>query len=677
MIPHQYSDYMPAQPSGSIPPSYLQQQGHQSQYAPQQPHQQQGQSAPRYGEGATDSESDDDGEGDEFNEDEEEEAFARPSRMAEDRPSSTYPQMNPAPLYRQQQQPTLANNPNIPGFYSSSGFDLLGVLARVITRPNPQIQLGPIDMSCSFVVTDARTDDNTICYISPSFEGLTGYTGKEILARNCRFLQSPEGRINPQERRKHTDNNAITLLKIAQNQGKEAQVSLINYKKGGQPFVNLLTVIPVTWENPNEIAFFVGFQVDLVEQPNAILETLKDGTYTVNYRMSTLPAQISPPGPDPQDVQEVEDDDEQEQLQPQLPAGSAAPSLQEILQPPAQRKQDLAAHILAKYLLDNAPAVIYVVSLKGIILYCSQSAAELLEHEAEDLVGKQFSSICHPSDIVPVMREIKNSTNPATSHVSLVFRLMRKHNGFMWFESEGHLHIEPGSKNRKYVCLLGKETRIYDLKWRNVLTAPPTQSAATPQEFWLKVSYGGIVLSATSTVKAILGGMSSDEMVGATVFRLVAQESQLLVRSALDTVRSMRDQVTDVVIGMQDKLGNVIHLTWTFFSGDVPSSANGFDSTYVLVNARRVQGSPSVHTLSFGPSIPQLSSHPSTGSSPTSSGPSGITQRTSPSAEHNMDANIFDELDTTRSSSWQYELHQLKVTNKRLNQLVEDALARR
>lgn len=42
--------------------------------------------------------------------------------------------------------------------------------------------------------------------------------------------------------------------------------------------MNLLTVIPITWES-DEIDYFVGLQVDLVEQPNAIFQNMK-GTYT-------------------------------------------------------------------------------------------------------------------------------------------------------------------------------------------------------------------------------------------------------------------------------------------------------------------------------------------------------------------------------------------------------------
>jgi PAS domain S-box-containing protein len=55
-----------------------------------------------------------------------------------------------------------------------------------------QIELGPIDMTCSFLVSDLRLPDNPIVYVSPSFEQLTGYSTDEILGRNCRFLQRTE-----------------------------------------------------------------------------------------------------------------------------------------------------------------------------------------------------------------------------------------------------------------------------------------------------------------------------------------------------------------------------------------------------------------------------------------------------------------------------------------------------
>jgi hypothetical protein len=42
----------------------------------------------------------------------------------------------------------------------------------------------------------------------------------------------------------------------------------------------------------DEIDYFIGLQVDLVEQPNSIFQSMKDGTYTVNYRNSAIPPSI-------------------------------------------------------------------------------------------------------------------------------------------------------------------------------------------------------------------------------------------------------------------------------------------------------------------------------------------------------------------------------------------------
>ena len=45
---------------------------------------------------------------------------------------------------------------NFAGLYSSSGFDIIGVLARVAARPHQAIQIGPVDLSCAFLVVDVR-----------------------------------------------------------------------------------------------------------------------------------------------------------------------------------------------------------------------------------------------------------------------------------------------------------------------------------------------------------------------------------------------------------------------------------------------------------------------------------------------------------------------------------------
>lgn len=62
---------------------------------------------------------------------------------------------------------------------------------------------------------------------------------------NCfagRFLQSPDGITSQGAPRKYTDGAAAWHMRTHINSGKESQSSLINYKKGGTPFINLVTM---------------------------------------------------------------------------------------------------------------------------------------------------------------------------------------------------------------------------------------------------------------------------------------------------------------------------------------------------------------------------------------------------------------------------------------------------
>lgn len=81
---------------------------------------------------------------------------------------------------------------------------------------------------------DARKYDFPIVYASPTFEKLTAYSSNEIIGRNCRFLQAPDGHVALGSRRKYTDNSAVYHIKTHMLQGKECQASIINYRKGGQ-----------------------------------------------------------------------------------------------------------------------------------------------------------------------------------------------------------------------------------------------------------------------------------------------------------------------------------------------------------------------------------------------------------------------------------------------------------
>lgn len=76
-----------------------------------------------------------------------------------------------------------------------------------------------------------RIADNPIVYASDGFVKVTGYSRTDIIPRNCRFLQGS-----------YTDNSAVKRLRTAIDANRESVELLLNYRKNGEPFWNLLYV---------------------------------------------------------------------------------------------------------------------------------------------------------------------------------------------------------------------------------------------------------------------------------------------------------------------------------------------------------------------------------------------------------------------------------------------------
>lgn len=148
-----------------------------------------------------------------------------------------------------------------PGLYCPSGLDMMTVLLRIYARPNAQINLGPIDCSVALIVCDLAQPDNPIVYASDPFLQMTGYRMQEIQGKNCRFLQEPGGNVKPKSTRKYADKSTIRGMRDAIKANIEHQTTITNFTKDGRSFVNLLTLIPITWDTP-EFRYSVGFQCD-------------------------------------------------------------------------------------------------------------------------------------------------------------------------------------------------------------------------------------------------------------------------------------------------------------------------------------------------------------------------------------------------------------------------------
>ncbi|KAG7671346.1 hypothetical protein Ndes2526B_g02155 [Nannochloris sp. 'desiccata'] len=107
----------------------------------------------------------------------------------------------------------------------------------------------------NFVIADPTLPDCPIVFASDPFLHLSGYRREEVLGRNCRFLQGPD-----------TDRNTVTGLRAAIKEGREITVRLLNYRKDGTPFWNMLTVAPIR-DVTGHPRFLVGVQVDVTAQP--------------------------------------------------------------------------------------------------------------------------------------------------------------------------------------------------------------------------------------------------------------------------------------------------------------------------------------------------------------------------------------------------------------------------
>ena len=117
--------------------------------------------------------------------------------------------------------------------------------------------------SNGIIITDPNQPDNPIIYANPAFTSMTGYSAREILGHNCRFLQGTE-REQP----------ALEELRAALRDGRRCKVVLKNYKKDGAPFWNELSISPVR-NREGKLVNFIGVQEDVTRRKRAEEELRK------------------------------------------------------------------------------------------------------------------------------------------------------------------------------------------------------------------------------------------------------------------------------------------------------------------------------------------------------------------------------------------------------------------
>ena len=310
----------------------------------------------------------------------------------------------------------------------------------------------------------------------------------------------------------------------------------------------------------------------------------------------------------------------------------------------------------------------------------------MLEYDPGELVGTALSSVCHPSDIVPVTRELKDTSTAST--VNVVFRIRRKHNGYTWFESHGSLHLEQG-KGRKCIIMVGRERPVYALARSDLSVV----GGIGESELWTKMSTSGMFLFVSSNVRSLLDRQPED-LVGTSAQALMRQESKLEFGKMLELART--GVKATFKHDVQNKRGQTLQARTTLYPGD---ATKGQKPTFLVAQTRllKLTRNANRQPVTVSPQADQKSASPAASSNSLSAG----TRTPPPSSNSNStnldgvttsaggnglpigtqhealasEENVFDELKTTRSTSWQFELRQMEKRNRLLAEDLQNLLS--
>lgn len=364
-------------------------------------------------------------------------------------------------------------------------------------------------------------------------------------------------------------------------------------------------------------------------------------------------------------------------------------------------------HYLDRILVENTDDVIHVLSFNGEFLYLSPSCHKILEYDPVELIGKTLSTICHPSDIGPVIRDLRASTT--TAPVSVVYRIRQKHRGYMWFESHGAWHIDP-TQGRRHLVMTGRPRPVYTL---DQIARLGSSAALAENDIWAKISLSGVILFVTTKVKPVLG-RSPDDLIGKGLQEIMKPETggTATITQALEAACGGQgaSMATVTVSGketdeppsfkhqMWHKKGHALSAHTTLYTGDAPKGikptflvaqirfARSFPPSTIAISAAEdkslatLTGTARTATLTvddpvppqqygaLGQRMPDLSNLIGLNGLPTGN------RSISPSGDP---ATFFTELNPTRGSSWQIELRELEKQNRTLADELQRLLARR
>ncbi|KAH7099882.1 hypothetical protein BKA62DRAFT_708228 [Auriculariales sp. MPI-PUGE-AT-0066] len=369
---------------------------------------------------------------------------------------------------------------------------LFAAVNRDTSRPGDKVNLGPVDTSCTFIVVDRERQDMPIIYASETFYMMTGYPPKEVINKNCRFLQSPVGRMEQGGMRQREMATEVNTMREAVGSWNEIQTEVLNFRKGGESFRNLVTIIPIAdpyargsidYDKPPR--YIVGFQVNVSMVGNMSEQLAPDGTYLGPYQLHS--------GVAPSVSSTVEEYLVSEDLHAILGTAGDKEKIHEMI-------NDI--------MLEHNTDFLIAVSLEGKFQSYSQSFGRLFGWSRQDCAEQGLHEMCHPADRTPLISSITKTGKLSSSHpkdaARLLFRLrvgpmyqstfggdeeddpsMLDTNGhrYLWVECTAKRHNE-ASKSKQDIIISG----------RSVFLPPAPRGGLKGVQAWALLDSRGVVL---------------------------------------------------------------------------------------------------------------------------------------------------------------------------------------
>ncbi|KAK6857549.1 cAMP-mediated signaling protein sok1 (T-complex protein 11) [Apiospora arundinis] len=563
-------------------------------------------------------------------------------------------------------------------------FEINLALALLESRSNLQIAHGTTHFLLPFVVTDALDPLDRIIYMSDSFLAVTGYTREEVLGQNCRFLQSPDGIVVPGAARQAVSSESAYILREKVCERRETEHSIINYKKSGEAFLNNISIVPIPWGSSPTPRFIFGFSNVYELGPPAIacrlgldipISLIAVPSSLVNEQNLTSASTVewpdrAPVNPyhrgDSTDIQGVEPVRAipVDKLEANEDVGTSNPlDLFSCLQGLENVDLTSLAAVTSfwnRTVLENMPALVQVLSPKGMIVYAS-TAHEKLGYSSSDRIGKSLADIYHPSDVTVLMRELKHTES---TNLDMMLRLKQRSGQYAWFQSAGSVRIDHG---RRWVTLTLLRQHISNLSSSALSEA---DERSTKHSIWVKLSTSGLILHIFGDSYKPLG-LSANDLVGTTLQDLLKQrdakaEFETLLRSAC-----YGGIVSSTVILINGR-GHHLETNIVLHPGALGDRTRPYyflaHCSILEPSARRKQNDSSSeyrsHPYSVARSVTSIATNKAVPASTV--GDDGV----------NDAQDILGGLDADRCGPLPYEIHQLKAANRVLHDELQGLLKR-